>query len=185
MKHPSNRAFYAYWDEKRDGERAPDRRDIEPAAIRELLGDIFVLSCEPRLGYPFRVAGTRVCALLDRDLKGQNFATLFGAASRAEITEILGVVSEELLAAVAGVTATARDGSLAHLELLLLPFNNRTHTPISLTGLLAPMQHNGQPLGEFALTSWRYMNHPPQRFIPRALKKLAIARGFMVYEGLR
>ena len=185
MKHPSNRAFYAYWDEKRDGERAPDRRAIEPAAVRELLGDIFVLSYDPKQGYPFRVAGTRVCALLDRDLKGQNFSELFAATSRAEITDVLGAVSEELLAAVAGVTATARDGSLAHFELLLLPFNNRAHAPVSLTGLLAPMQHNGQPLGDFTLTSWRYMNHPPQRLVPRVLKKLAIARGFMVYEGLR
>ena len=185
MKHPSNRAFFAYWDEKREGERAPDRRAIEPGAVRELLGDIFVLSYDPGRGYPFRVAGTRVCALLDRDLKGQDFAALFAAASRTEINDILGVVSEELLAAVVGVTATARDGSLAHLELLLLPFNSRSHTPISLTGLLAPMQHSGHPLGDFSLTSWRYINHPPQRFVPRVLKKLAIARGFMVYEGLR
>jgi hypothetical protein len=185
MKHPSNRAFFAYWDEKRDGERAPDRRAIEPGAVRELLGDIFVLSFDPKRGYQFRVAGTRVCALLDRDLKGQDFAALFTAASRAEITDILGVVSEEELAAVAGVTTTARDGSLAHFELLLLPFSNRAHTPISLTGLLAPIQHSGQPLGDFSLTSWRYMNHPPQRFVPRMLKKLAIARGFMAYEGLR
>jgi hypothetical protein len=185
MKHPSNRAFFAYWDEKRDGERAPDRSAIEPGAVRELLSDVFVLSYDPECGYPFRVAGTRVCALLDRDLKGQNFAGLFSSGSRDEITDILGVVTDELLAAVAGVTATARDGSLAHLELLLLPFANRAHTPISLTGLLAPMQHSGQPLGDLSLTSWRYMNHPPQRFVPRVLKKLAIARGFMVYEGLR
>ncbi|GAB1716491.1 MAG: PAS domain-containing protein [Nitrobacter sp.] len=185
MKHPSNRAFYAYWDTKRDGERAPDRRAMEPAAVRELLGDIFVLSCDPRHGYPFRVAGTRVCALLDRDLKGQDFSELFTTASRAEITDVLGAVSEELLAAVAGVTATAKDGSLARFELLLLPFNTRAHAPVSLTGLLAPMQHDGQPLGDFTLVSWRYMNHPPQRLVPRVLKKLAIARGFMVYEGLR
>jgi hypothetical protein len=185
MKHPSNRAFFAYWDEKRDGERAPDRAAIEPSAVRQLLGDIFVLSYDPEGGYPFRVAGTRVCALLDRDLKGQNFTALFASPSRDEITDSLGIVTDELVAAVAGVTATARDGSRAHLELLLLPFANRAHTPISLTGLLAPMQHSGQPLGDFSLTSWRYMNHPPQRFVPRVLKKLAIARGFMVYEGLR
>jgi len=34
------------------------------------------------------------------------------------------------------------------------------------------------------LTSWRYL-HLPQKFVPRTLRKLAIARGFMVYEGLR
>jgi hypothetical protein len=185
MKHPSNRTFFAYWDEKRDGERAPDRRVIEPSAVRQLLGDIFVLSHDPGRGYPFRVAGTRVCALLDRDLKGENFSALFAPASRAHITEMLGIVSEELLVAVAGLTATERNGSLAYFELLLLPFSNRTQTPTSLTGLLAPMQRSGQSVVDFTLTSWRYLNHPPQRFVPRALKKLAIARGFMVYEGLR
>jgi hypothetical protein len=185
MKHPSNRAFFSYWDEKRDGERAPNRSAIEPGAVRELLGDIFVLSYDPKGGYRFRVAGTRVCALLDRDLKSEDFAALFAPASRGEIADILGIVSDEVLAVVAGVTAAEADGTTAHLELLLLPFNNRPHTPISLTGLLAPMQHGGRPLGQFSLTSWRYMNHPPQRFIPRVLKKIQIARGFMVYEGLR
>ena len=45
-----------------------------------------------------------------------------------------------MLAAVAGITATSDDGSPAHLELLLLPFNSRAHSPMSLTGLLAPFE---------------------------------------------
>ncbi len=69
MKHPSSREFFAYWDAKRGDARAPDRSEIEPGAVRELLGDIFVLSYDNEAGYPFRVAGTRVCALLGRDLK--------------------------------------------------------------------------------------------------------------------
>jgi len=90
MKHPSSRAFFAYWDNKRGAARAPDRADIDPAAVRGLLGDIFVLSCEPNLGFPFRVAGTRVCALAGCDLKDQSFAALFTDASRSEIEEITG-----------------------------------------------------------------------------------------------
>ena len=31
MKHPSSREFFAYWDEKRGGARAPDRSEIEPS----------------------------------------------------------------------------------------------------------------------------------------------------------
>jgi hypothetical protein len=184
MKHPSNREFFAYWDERRGEARAPDRSDIEPGAVRELLGDIFVLSYDAASGYPFRVAGTRVCALLGCDLKDRSFSALF-ADDRREIEEIVAVVAEELLGAVAGISATSQDGSRAHLELLLLPFNTRAHTPISLTGLLAPFGERHRLLSDFKLTSWRYLGHPPQRFIPRALRKLAIARGFMVYEGLR
>jgi hypothetical protein len=90
-----------------------------------------------------------------------------------------------MLAAVAGISAIADDGSLAHLELLLLPFNNRAHTPLSLTGLLAPLGGEHRAIRDFDLTSWRYIGHPPQRFGPRVLRKLKVARGFMVYEGLR
>ena len=129
MKHPSNRAFFAYWDQRRGDARAPDRSEIEPGAVRELLGDIFVLSYDAEGGYPFRVAGTRVCALLGRDLKDKSFSALFTPDTRREIEEIIAVVAEELLGAVAGITATTQDGKPAHLELLLLPFQPRAHTP--------------------------------------------------------
>jgi hypothetical protein len=184
MKHPSNREFFAYWDEKRGGARAPDRSEIEPGAVRELLGDIFVLSYDSAAGYPFRVAGTRVCALLGRDLKDRSFSALFEPHARREIEDIIAVVAEEMQAAVAGITATAEDGSRAHLELLLLPFNARAHAPISLTGLLAPFESRHEVLRDFELTSWRYLDRQPQKLVPRALRKLKIARGFMVYEGL-
>src|SRR6202161_4786261 len=137
MKHPSSREFFAYWDERRGDARAPDRSEIEPGAVRELLGDIFVLSYDAAAGFPFRVAGTRVCALLGCDMKDRSFSELFAPDGRRDIEEIIAVVAEEMLAAVAGISATSADGSPAHLELLLLPFNTRAHTPISLTGLLA------------------------------------------------
>ena len=58
-----------------------------------------------------------------------------------------------MLAAVAGITATAEDGSVAHLELLLLPFSTRAHAPISLTGVLAPFESDPGLLRDFRLTS--------------------------------
>src|SRR4051794_22460647 len=185
MKHPSSREFYAYWDNARGDAPAPDRSEIEPGAVRELLGDVFVLSYDAGAGYPFRVAGTRVCALLGCDLKDRSFSALFAPEGRREIEDIISAVAEEMLGAVAGITATSDNGATAHLELLLLPFNARAHAPLSLTGLLAPFESQPGLLSDFKLTSWRYIGHPPQRFVPRALRKLAIARGLMVYEGLR
>ena len=185
MKHPSSRKFFAYWDDKRGGARAPDRSEIEPGAVRELLGDIFVLSYDATSGYPFRVAGTRVCALAGCDLKDRSFSALFAPDARREIGDIITAVAEEMLAAVAGITATSEDGSPAHLELLLLPFNAGAHAPISLTGLLAPFESERRVLLDFRLTSWRYLDPQPEKLVPRALRKLKIARGFMVYEGLR
>jgi hypothetical protein len=185
MKHPASREFFAYWDGQRGDARAPDRSDIDPNAVRERLGDIFVLSCDAKAGYPFRVAGTRVCALFGRDVKDASFPALFAADCRGEITEIIAAVADEMLPAIAGVTAASQRGTLTHLELLLLPFNTRTHAPISLTGMLAPFDNDGGLIGELALTSLRYIHPLQQRLVPRALRKLKIARGFMVYEGLR
>ena len=52
MKHPASREYFAYWDEKRGLNPAPDRSELEPGPVRELLGDIFVLSYDPTAGYP-------------------------------------------------------------------------------------------------------------------------------------
>jgi hypothetical protein len=184
MKHPSNRQFFAYWDEKRGDARAPDRSNFQPDAVRELLGDTFVLACDEANHYPFRVAGTRLTALLGHDLKGQSFPGLFEAGDRRDIEGVITAVTEEMLAAVAGITATSAEG-LAHFELLLLPFNHRAHVPLSLTGLLAPFENGHSALRDFKLTSWRYLHPPIEPIVPRALRKLKLARGLMVYEGLR
>lgn len=184
MKHPSSREFYAYWDKMRGFASAPDRSDIEPSAVRELLGDIFVLSYDAETGHPFRVAGTRVCALLGRDLKDQSFAALFTESARREIQDMIAVVAEESIPAVAGLTATSESGETAHLELLLLPFSARAHAPVSLTGVLAPFESDRNSLRDFSITSYRYL-HRQEKLLPRAIHKLQVARGFMVYEGLR
>jgi hypothetical protein len=183
MKHPSSREFYAYWDRMRGNLPAPDRSDIEPSAVRELLGDIFVLSYDAEAGYPFRVAGTRVCALLGRDLKDQSLSALFKREARGEIEDMIAVVAEETLPAIAGITATSKTGETAHLELLLLPFSARAHAPVSLTGVLAPFESELNRLENFGLTSYRYL-HRQEKLLPRTIRKLQVARGFMVYEGL-
>ena len=58
MKHPSIRELFDYWNERRGGRDMPERADIEPAAIRRVLADTFILSFEPAAGHPFRIAGT-------------------------------------------------------------------------------------------------------------------------------
>jgi hypothetical protein len=188
MKHPANREFFAYWDEQRSGAAAPERGDLAPEAVRHLLGDIFVLSYDADDGHPFRVAGTRLCALFGRDLKGRSFTALFGPDSRQEIEDIVGIVAEETLATVAGITAQTEAGTPAHLELLLLPFSTRLHTPLSLTGLLAPLgaTRDRMPCGtltDLSLTSWRHIGQQPRG--PRMVRRWSVIRGLTVYEGLR
>lgn len=188
MKHPASREYFAYWDRKRAGAAAPERSDLAPEHVRHLLGDIFMLSYEADAGFPFRVAGTRVCALLGFDAKASSFTALFKDESRREIEDVIGIVAEETLATIAGIAAETAEGSIVPLELLLLPFSARSHAPVSLTGLLVPLgQNEGRiygPLKNFTLTSWRHAGDAQKWLGPRALRKWSVIRGLTVYEGL-
>ncbi len=66
-----------------------------------------------------------------------------------------------------------------------MPFSHRAHTPLSLTGLLAPFETGHSRLRDFKLTSWRYLHRRPNASFPAHCAKLKLARGLMVYEGLR
>jgi len=57
MKHPSNRELFEYWNMLRGERLAPERADIEPSAIRTILGDTFVLERDGWKDPVFRLAG--------------------------------------------------------------------------------------------------------------------------------
>jgi hypothetical protein len=63
LKHPFTQELHAYWTKRRGERRAPERTDIDPAAIRRILGDSLVLSCDAGEVARFRVAGTKLCAV--------------------------------------------------------------------------------------------------------------------------
>jgi hypothetical protein len=189
MKHPSTRELYEYWDKQRDGAPAPYRNALEPGAIRHLVGDTFMIGCDQPRSFPLRVAGTRVCALVGRDLKGQDFMNLFVQASRRQVEDFVSIATEESLATVAGVTAVTDKLSPVYLELLLLPFAPSVLATQSVMGSLVPLtvptDFEHLSLHDFSLTTWRYAGHRPQTLAQRAVRRLTLAKGFMVYEGLR
>jgi hypothetical protein len=192
MKLSSTRDLYGYWNERRGERAAPERADIDPTAIPRLLADTFLLGADG-CGEPvFRLAGTRVCALFCRELKGATFADLFGRDSRRQIQELLGIVSEEAAATVAGVTAHLDDGLSGELELLLLPLCHQGRTDSRILGVLAsvgsPYWLGAIPVATLSLRALRHIGPvgearpvaPPPGFRPGRMR-----HGFVVYDGGR
>ena len=62
---------------------APERTEIEPGAIRGVLADAFILALDRGSGHPIRLAGTRLCALFGREIKGKSFLDLWTSTSQA------------------------------------------------------------------------------------------------------
>ena len=63
MKNTATRDLYGYWDQLRGQRPAPERVDIDPGAIRRVLGDTFIVEIDKNRSFPFRLAGTRNCAV--------------------------------------------------------------------------------------------------------------------------
>jgi hypothetical protein len=189
MKHPASRELYAYWQELRGRRPAPERAEIEPAAVRQILSETFILTLDPVCGYPFRLAGTRVCALFARELKGESFAGLWDEPSRRTVLDLLTVLRNELVGTVAGVTAHDASGQPVELELLLLPLTANRPNLARCMGVLAPFktpQSIGvSPIGALSLGSRRHVGATvdkrllPKFFAPRS------RRGLIVHEGGR
>jgi hypothetical protein len=188
MKHAASRELFAYWEERRGKRSAPERTEIEPGAIRQVLSDAFILALDGGAGHPFRLAGTRVCALFGRELKGEPFIGLWAAASQPIISNLLAILSDERVGTVAGVTAQSADGEPIDLELLLLPLSASRPSLARTIGILAPLKApqwlGSSPIGALTLSSRRHIGASLEtRLLPRFMAPRR--RHLVVYEGGR
>jgi hypothetical protein len=124
MKHATTRELFDYWNRVRGRERAPLRSSIEPSDIRRILADTFILEVDARDRYTVRLAGTRVCSIYCREIKGNNLLDLWSGEDRSAMTTLAAAVAEDGAAAVVTVSGwTAREQDLVS-EWLLLPLRH-------------------------------------------------------------
>jgi hypothetical protein len=193
MKHRSNRDLFGYWNERRGERPAPERADIEPGAIRQVLGDTFVLEVDNAADYPFRLAGTRLCALFGRELKGESLVRLWQQSGQAVMRELIGTVLDEQVGVVAHVTGATVDDRRRpiNLELLLLPLAYRTRADARILGAMAPITvpywFGAKPVGPLILGTFRHIGPAVEETAaPRLQAPLGRLRhGLTVYDGGR
>lgn len=124
MKHASSRELFGYWDRIRGGEPAPARNDIEPSDIRRILADTFILEVVNRESYIVRLAGTRICSIYGREVKGTDFLDLWSGEDRQAVATLATAVSVDAAGAlISAALFNARDQSAAG-EFLLLPLRH-------------------------------------------------------------
>ncbi len=193
MKHPSNRELFEYWNARRGERLAPERSDIEPGAIRKILGDSFVLEMNGVNNPLFRLAGTRLCALFARELKGESFTRLWDRTGQTAMRELVSVVLDEKVGVVASVSGATSDDMLqpVKLEMLLLPLSAETRSDARVIGALAPMAApywlGAKAIGALTLGMFRHLG-PAVEALPAPRFRAAAGRlrhGLTVFEGGR
>ena len=132
MKHQVTRELFTYWDGLRGGRTAPERSDIDPAEIHQILGDTFILEYDSESSLTFRLAGTRLCGSFCRELKGRNFYDLWDTDDLSSMKLLLTAVVEDEAAAVIGFKGKTERNQKLEFESILLP-----------------LRHYGQPKAAF------------------------------------
>jgi hypothetical protein len=170
MKHPSSRALYAYWDTLRAGRAAPERGELDPGAIRTILGDVMILEVGGPHRYAVRLAGTRICSLMGRELRERAFVETFAPGDWPELYALLDSTTATATPAVANVIGETEDRRLLGLELLLLPLRHHGHTEAralcSLAAHTRPYWATLVPLARLRLGSARFENADEGADIP-------------------
>jgi hypothetical protein len=185
--------LFDYWNQRRGWRQAPARSDIDPGDIRHVLSDTFMLAVDFIDGIRFRLAGTRVCALFAREIKGEPFNSLWSAGSREPLETLLGTVLSENVGVVAGILGRTQDRIETELELLLLPLALDGRTRIRALGALAPLTPpywlGERAVTELDLRTFRHVgagqSDADARHFGLAHEEPQTRHGFLIYSGGR
>jgi len=139
LRLSTTKGLFAHWDRLRGERAAPTRGDIDPAHLRNFLSDVFMLDAQPWQEGRIRLAGTRICELFGRELKGQRLPELWFESERAEITRLIGAVTGGMHGLVASLTGETSQGRELDLEMLLLPVRPNASSQCGAIGSFAAL----------------------------------------------
>ena len=170
MKHGVSRDLYNYWNALRAGRTAPERGDIDPAAIRHVLAYTFILEVSPgpmsqAREVTFRLSGTRLNALFQRDLKGRPFSEIWLSEGAEFADTVLNAVLDDRVATVAGVLGSPHGYDAVAFEMMLLPLRHhgKTHARLlgSIAASVAPTWIGLYPIDGLAIHSFKHVLQVP------------------------
>ncbi len=159
MQKQSTKTLYDYWNTLRGSRSAPDRRDIDPTRIRTALANTFILEFNDSREFDFRLAGSHICSLYARELKGRSFTRLWHPRDRDAMDTLIRAVTEDHAVALVTFSGITAIHTRMSVETILLPVrhNGSTQTRLlgAMTALDEPYWFGVQPVVEQRITGLR------------------------------
>lgn len=131
--------MFQYWNRLRDGRPAPRRTEIEPADIKTLLADTFILEKDTRGEPVFRLAGTRLCATYGRELKGYSFPLIWSRRDQRIVSRLAHSAFQDKSVVIVTYDGVSAGGRSNPFEMLVLPLEGGLGSPRSL-GAITPLE---------------------------------------------
>ena len=137
MRNDQSRMLFAYWDGLRAGRPAPDRTEIDPGSVAPILGDTFILEGQGAAALPYRLAGSRVCAVFAREMKGVSFLDAFSAEGRRAVIRALADANAAQAGLMLSLTGRNAAGHEVALEAVILQLTHRGRLGARMIGCLS------------------------------------------------
>ncbi|KQZ31880.1 hypothetical protein ASD50_14490 [Mesorhizobium sp. Root552] len=131
--------LFHYWNRLRDGRPAPRRTEVEPADIKTLLADTFILEKDTRGEAVFRLAGTRLCATYGRELKGFSFPSLWRSKDQRLVSRLIDGVFRQQSVVLITYSGLSRNRRSVEFELLALPLDGGAEN-LRCLGVISPAE---------------------------------------------
>jgi hypothetical protein len=138
MRQAATRELMTYWNRLRGSRPMPDRADIDLAAIRSSLSDLFMLDVDAAHRFPFLMAGTRINALFCAELLGRSFVDLWAFQHARNIAAALLTIIDAACPVLAAASAHPEGYRDADIEILLLPLQHGGFGQSRVLGLATP-----------------------------------------------
>ncbi|MBB4233761.1 hypothetical protein GGD57_000299 [Rhizobium esperanzae] len=130
--------IFDYWNRIRGAADAPLKSQVEPSAVPHLLQSLFILETREAGDIGFRLAGTRICDLFGRDLRGERFSSLWANGQDADIERTAMGVMDHTMPALFNATGYSTVGHQASFEIIMMPLRSPHGACDRLLGAIAP-----------------------------------------------
>jgi hypothetical protein len=169
MRQKTSIDIFTYWEHIRGNADAPLRRLIQPSAISHILPELFILENTVDDNPRFRLAGTTICNLMGREIRGESFAALWAGSQQDDPVRIAAGVMTHVVPASINATGYCISGRSMMFEMILLPLRSSSDTCDRLLGCLTPTVRTawlGNERLEFlALDRSRLLHERPTRLV--------------------
>lgn len=139
--HPGSRKLFSHWEMLRAERACPTREEFDLAPLKAMMPDMVVIDRDfLRNSFKFRLAGTAVCALFNRNLTGQNVLDGWDAFESDVISRHLLTVLNQQQPVVIRTRLTTDRNQIVAAELIALPVQMRESHRIQIIGGMFPFR---------------------------------------------